>query len=76
MTFLEPLGIRLYFRAAELYRGIRERGKTVRSTVGCIIAAVAEDGGCRLLARDRDMDAILDSGLLKAGRWQPPSSER
>jgi predicted nucleic acid-binding protein len=76
MTFLEPPGIHLYLRAAELYRGLQERGKTVRSTIDCIIAAIAEDGGCDLLARDRDMDAILDSGLLKAGRWQPPSSRR
>ena len=71
MTFLEPPGIHLYFRAAELYRGLRERGKTVRSTIDCIIAAIAEDGGCDLLARDRDMDAILDSGLLKAGAGRP-----
>lgn len=74
MTFLEPPGIYLYLRAAEVCRTLRERGKTVRSTVDCIIAAIAEDGGCYLLARDRDMDAILDSGLLKAERWQPPSS--
>jgi hypothetical protein len=49
---------------------------TVRSTIDCIIAAIAEDGGCDLLARDRDMDAILDSGLLKAGRWQPSFPRR
>jgi predicted nucleic acid-binding protein len=76
MTFLEPPGIHPYLRAAELYRTLRRRGKTVRSTVDCVIAAIAEDGGCDLLARDRDMDAILDSGLLKAGRWLPSSSGR
>ena len=76
MTFLEPPGIHIYLRATELYRGLRERGKTVRSMVDYIVAAIAEDGGCDLLARDRDMDAILDSGLLKAGRWPPPSSRR
>ena len=76
LVFLEPPGIRLYLRAAELYRELRRRGKTVRSTVDCIIAAIAEDGGCSLLAHDRDMDAILDSGLLKAGRWHPPSAGR
>ena len=75
LIFLEPPGIGLYLRAAELYRGLRERGTTVRSAVDCIIAAIGEDGGCALLARDRDMDAILDSGLLKAGRWHPPSPE-
>lgn len=76
MAFLEPPGIHLYLRAAELYRALRKRGKTVRSTIDCIIAAIAEDGGCNLLARDRDMDAILDSGLVKAERWQPASSKR
>jgi predicted nucleic acid-binding protein len=76
MTFLEPPGIALYLRAAELYRGLRERGKTVPSTVDCIPAAIAEDGGCDLLARDRDMDAILDSGLLNAERRRAPSSKR
>jgi hypothetical protein len=71
LVFLEPPGIHLYLRAAELYRGLRERGKTVRSTVDCIIAAVAEESGCAVLARDRDMDAILDSGLVKAKPWPP-----
>ena len=71
LTFVEPPGIHLYLRAAELYRALRERGRTVRSTVDCIVAAIAEDGGCALLARDRDMDAIIDSGLLKIARWQP-----
>lgn len=76
LIFLEPPGIHLYLRAAELYRGLREKGRTVRSTVDCIIAAIAEDGGCALLARDRDMDAILDSGLLKTGRWRPTFPNR
>jgi hypothetical protein len=74
MIFLEPSGIQLYLRAAELYRALRERGTTVRSTVDCIIARIAEDSGCDLLARDRDMHAILDSGLLKACSTAPASS--
>jgi predicted nucleic acid-binding protein len=73
LVFLEPSGIRVYLRAAHLYRSLREKGKTIRSTVDCIIAATAEEAGCALLARDRDIDAILDSGLLKAPRWPPPS---
>ena len=76
MSFLEPPGIQLYLRAAELHRALRRRGRTVRSTVDCIIAAIAEGRGCALLAHDRDMDAILDGGLLKAGRWHPPSAGR
>ncbi len=50
MNFPEPPGIHLHLRAAELYRGLRERGKTVRSAIDCIIAAIAEDGGCEDLA--------------------------
>lgn len=75
LIFLESPGIGPYLRAAELYRALRERGKTVRSTVDCIIAVIAEQAECALLARDRDMDAILDSGLVKAARW-PTASAR
>ena len=76
LVFLEPQGIRVYLRAAGLYRALREKGRTVRSTVDCIIAAIAEDNGCAVLARDRDMDAILDSGLVRAARWKAPPSVR
>lgn len=74
MIFLEPTSIRLYLRAAELYRTLRKRGRTVRSTIDCIIVAIAEESACALLARDRDMDTILESGLVKVRRWPPPSA--
>jgi predicted nucleic acid-binding protein len=77
-TFLEPEGIDFYFRAAELYRALRRRGKTIRSTIDCVIAALAEEHGCPVLARDRDMETILQSGLLTVGRWpvEGPGSGR
>jgi hypothetical protein len=68
LAFLEPSGMPLYLRAAALYRGLRERGKTVRSTVDCIIAALAEENDCSVLARDRDMDVILESGLVRVAK--------
>ena len=71
LTFLEPPGIDLYLRAAELYRELRRKGRTVRSTIDCLIAVLAEENGCYLLARDRDMTAILDSGLAAVKRWAP-----
>jgi predicted nucleic acid-binding protein len=76
LTFLETAGIDQSFRAADLYRALRQSGKTIRSTIDCIIAVLAEEHGCSVLARDRDMRIILDSGLLKAGRWpvEGPSS--
>ena len=70
LAFLEPSGIDLYFRAAEVYRALRRRGPTVRSTIDCVVATLAEENGCSILARDRDMDAILSSGLLKSGVWR------
>ncbi|HEV8573295.1 MAG TPA: PIN domain nuclease [Dehalococcoidia bacterium] len=69
MTFLEPSGIDSYLRAAELFRRLREKGRTVRSAADCIIASIAEDAGCHLLARDRDLEAILASGLTKVRAW-------
>lgn len=69
MTFLEPSGIAVYFRAADLYRTLRRRGITVRSTIDCLITILAEENGCQVLARDRDMTLILSSGLLKARFW-------
>lgn len=71
LTFLEPPGIDLYLRAAELYRQLRRKGHTVRSTIDCLIAVLAEENGCYLLARDRDMTAILDSGLAAVKHWPP-----
>jgi len=35
----------------------------------CTCATIAEANGRALLARDRDMDAILDGGFLKTKRW-------
>lgn len=74
MTFLEASGIDLYFRAADLYRKLRQKGRTVRSTIDCLIATIADDNGCYILARDRDMETILTSGLVKLGRWGLPAS--
>lgn len=69
MPFIEPEGPDIYLRAAEVYRRLRERGVTIRSTIDCIIAVMAEEGGCALLSRDRDLDALLASGLVKVKSW-------
>ncbi len=66
LVFLEPSSIDGYFRAADLYRSLRRRGVTVRSTIDCLIAVIAEENDCDVLARDRDLDSILGSGAVKA----------
>lgn len=74
LTLLEPRGLDLYLRAADLYRALRSRGRTVRSTIDCMIAVLAEEHGCHVLARDRDLDLVLGSGLVAARQWRPDGS--
>lgn len=71
LTLLEPKGLDLYLRAAEVYRELRRQGYTVRSTIDCMIAVLADEGGCHILARDRDLETILSSGLVAARAWPP-----
>ena len=70
MTFLEAVGMAPYVRASVLYRPLRRRGVTVRSTIDCLIAVLAEENDCALLARDRDLAAIFGSGLVAVRPWR------
>jgi predicted nucleic acid-binding protein len=63
LVWLSAVEPEAYFRAAELYRALRARGATIRSTIDCLVAVVAEQHGFLVLAKDRDMTAILNSGL-------------
>jgi predicted nucleic acid-binding protein len=76
LTYLEPWGIDSYFHAAKVYRSLRQRGKTVRSTIDCLIAVLAEENVCQVLAKDRDLAIILQSGLVKARLWPAESPSR
>ncbi len=69
MTLLEASGLSTYLKAAELYRSLRRRGVTVRSTIDCLIAVLADENGCALLFRDRDLRLVLSSGLLSLPAW-------
>jgi len=75
LVFLELSTMDPYLRAAELYRTLRRRGRTIRSTIDCVLAIIAEEHGCYLLGRDRDLEAIVESGLVKVSRWtlSPPT---
>ena len=64
LDWLSPRGPETYFSAASLYRELRRRGITVRSTIDCLIAQLAAEGDCELLARDRDMARIIESGIV------------
>ncbi|MGH9415534.1 MAG: type II toxin-antitoxin system VapC family toxin [Terriglobales bacterium] len=54
----DPLPRALFLDAAAIYRRGRERGVTIRSSVDCLIAAIAVANGVPLWHRDQDFDAI------------------
>ena len=53
-----PKGIETYIAAAEIYRDCRRKGKTVRKTVDCIIAAICMENGLTLFHKDSDFARI------------------
>ena len=64
MEWLTPREPETYLEAADLYRQLRSQGLTIRSTVDCIIAKLAEENDVLLLSKDRDMQLIVESKLL------------
>ena len=65
MEWLAPNEPESYIGAANLYRELRSRGVTVRSTIDCLIARLAHEHDVLLLSKDRDIRRIIDSGLLE-----------
>ena len=64
----DPLPSELFVMAADIYRQGRRRGLTIRSTMGCLIAAIALDNNVTLWHRDRDFDNIAQFTNLKVRR--------
>ena len=54
----DPVPLGLYLSAGEIYQQGRRKGMTIRSSVDCLIAAVAIGNGVPVLHRDRDFGAI------------------
>ena len=65
MDWLTPIEPDTYIEAADLFRRLRSRGVTVRSTVDCVIASLAAHHDALILAKDRDLTLLVESGLLK-----------
>jgi hypothetical protein len=55
---LSPKSIETFIDSAQIYRKCRRRGKTIRKTVDCIIAAVCIENDAAILHKDADFDAI------------------
>ena len=54
----DPLKSETFLRAAEIYRQGRRKGYTIRSSVDCLIAAIAIENRVPIWHRDRDFGAI------------------
>jgi len=60
-----PLVETVFLEGASLYRSARRSGKTIRSSVDCLIAACAIRNGLEILHRDRDFTALAEVSALK-----------
>ena len=54
----KPKGIETYLKAAKIFRDCRKKGKTIRKTVDCIIAAICIENDLTLLHKDGDFDVM------------------
>jgi predicted nucleic acid-binding protein len=54
----DPIPLALYLEAAEIYRQGRRKGLTIRSSVDCLIAAIAIRNAVPVWHRDRAFEAL------------------
>jgi predicted nucleic acid-binding protein len=67
----DPLPARLFLDAAEIYRRGRQKGHTVRSSMDCLIAAIAIENHTPVWHRDRDFATIACYTSLELFRPKP-----
>jgi len=60
-----PMAADVYVEAIGLYRSVRRSGRTVRSSVDCLIAACAIRHDLEVLHRDRDFAEIAAVAALR-----------
>jgi predicted nucleic acid-binding protein len=65
----DPLPMELFLQAADIYSLGRRRGLTIRSSVDCLIAAIAIHHNVPVWHRDRDFNTIARYTPLEAKHW-------
>ena len=60
-----PMPYPVFLKAAEIYRGLRRKGITIRKSVDCMIASVAIENDIPLLHNDKDFEPIEEHCGLK-----------
>ncbi len=68
ITVMPSLGT--HVQAAEIFDGCRKKGKTIRSIVDCLIAALALEYDLAVLQRDRDYAFIAQVFPLKLEKYE------
>ncbi|MFA5863536.1 MAG: PIN domain-containing protein [Phycisphaerae bacterium] len=64
-----PVPLSCFIEAADIYATGRRKGYTIRSSVDCLIAAIALQNGVPILHHDRDFSAIASfTGLREMTR--------
>jgi predicted nucleic acid-binding protein len=61
----DPAPLRLFVSAAEIYSQGRRRGFTIRSSMDCLIAAIAIENDVPVWHRDRDFDLVAQYTPLR-----------
>lgn len=64
----DPIPMSLFLEAAEIYREGRRRGVTIRSSIDCLIAAIAIANGVPVWHKDRDYTQIARYTSLRVFR--------
>jgi len=65
-----PLSLDTFLEASEIFRIGRKKGKTIRATIDCLIAAVAINAKIPVMHRDRDFDEIAKfTALTISPQW-------
>jgi predicted nucleic acid-binding protein len=54
----DPIPLAVFLQAAQIYRQGRRKGYTIRSSIDCLIAAIAIQNEVPVWHRDRDYSAI------------------
>jgi predicted nucleic acid-binding protein len=70
-TVLQIPPVQAAIGAAELYRGLRKKGVTIRKSNDCLIAFYAIEFATPLVHLDSDFELIRKHSKLKT--WRPPS---
>ncbi|MCB9294946.1 MAG: PIN domain nuclease [Lewinellaceae bacterium] len=58
--------------AAQLYRGLRKKGVTIRKSNDCLIAAFAQQFDLAVLHVDRDFSLMAEQGVIRVVVFEKP----